>query len=179
MDKSNFWNHIESSKNESGGDIDRQVEILGERLGSLPTEEIVSFNTIFNEFYFQSNTWNLWAAAYIINEGCSDDWFDYFRAGLISQGEAVFTEATRNPENLVNYITFENGDLSGESQWAAGVEEIMYVARDAYEAVTGTDEIPSALPQQTSTTGEHWEEENVELVLPKLAEFCRRERADL
>ena len=118
----------------------------------------------------------MWAAAYIINEGCSDDWFDYFRAGLISQGEKIFTDVINNPENLVNYITFEDGDLSDESQWAAGVEELMYVAREAYENITGTDEMPSVLPQNTSTTGEKWEEDEVESVLPKLAEHCRRGR---
>lgn len=174
MNKSDFWNYIETSKSESSGDYDRQLEILGEKLGKLTADEIISFNSIFNEFYFQSNTRQLWAAAYIINGGCSDDGFDYFRAGLISQGERVFTDAVSNPENLVNVIKFEDGDLSPESHWATGFEEFMYVARKAYETAAGTDEIPSVLPEHTDTTGEEWDEDNVELVLPKLAEYCQR-----
>jgi hypothetical protein len=36
---------------------------------------------------------SLWAAAYVINGGCSDDGFDYFRAWLMLQGQGTFGQA--------------------------------------------------------------------------------------
>ena len=33
---------------------------------------------------------SLWAAAYILMDGCSDDTFDYFRGWLIAQGKETF-----------------------------------------------------------------------------------------
>src|ERR1044072_8226942 len=115
MDNENFWQIIDASKSESLGDTDAQLEILRERLEKLSPDEIAAFDKIFTEFYFQSYNWKLWAAAYLINGGCSDDGFDYFRAGLILQGEKVFKEALSDPESLVHVINFEDSDLDGNS----------------------------------------------------------------
>ena len=113
--------------------MDTQLEILQTKLELLSPDEIISFNDIFDQFYWQSYDWKLWAEAYLINGGCSADSLDYFRAGLISQGEAVFKNAISNPEYLINLIDFENGDLAENSEWATGFEEIMYVPYEVYE----------------------------------------------
>ncbi|MFC9245678.1 DUF4240 domain-containing protein [Streptomyces sp. NPDC057136] len=42
----------------------------------------------------------LWAAAYVINGGCSDDGFDYFRGWLIAQGREVFERTAADPDAL-------------------------------------------------------------------------------
>jgi hypothetical protein len=44
--------------------------------------------------------WDLWAAAAIIMEGCSESGFEEFRAWLIAQGRGVFEGALRDPETL-------------------------------------------------------------------------------
>ena len=44
----------------------------------------------------------LWAAAYVINGGCSDDGFDYFRGWLIVQGRQVFERAVADPDALAD-----------------------------------------------------------------------------
>ena len=171
MNEEKFWQLIENSKTESGGETDAQLEILREQLENLSPEEIVSFERIFDKFYWQSYDWKLWAAAYLIDGGCSDDGFDYFRAGLILQGKKVFDAALADPESLVDVINFEDGDLSEDSDWAAGVEEFLYLPSEVYEEKTG-EEIPreSSAPQNPS--GERWEEEAVEELLPKLAKHC-------
>src|SRR6185369_16820881 len=121
MNKEKFWRIIEESKSDSLGDTDAQLEILRENLETLSPDEIIAFDKIFTEFYFQSYDWKLWAADYLINGGCSDDGFDYFRAGLILQGEKVFNEALSDPESLIHVINFEDGDLAEDSEWATGV----------------------------------------------------------
>ena len=42
----------------------------------------------------------LWAAAYVINGGCSDDGFDYCRGWLILQGREVFEHVVADPRTL-------------------------------------------------------------------------------
>ena len=44
--------------------------------------------------------WDLWGAAYLINGGCSDDGFEYFRRWLVLQGRDVFQAAVSNPDTL-------------------------------------------------------------------------------
>lgn len=48
-----------------------------------------------------SYTSRLWAAAYIIMGGCSDDSFDYFRGWLLFQGKEVYEACIEDPELLI------------------------------------------------------------------------------
>ncbi len=172
MNEENFWQIIKLSKSESKGETNAQLEILRENLESLSADEIVSFDKIFTKFYWQSYDWKLWAAAYIINGGCSDDGFDYFRSGLILQGEKVFTNALANPESLIDVINFKDGDLAEDSDWTAGVEEFLCLPSEIYEEKTG-EEIPheiSSSPREPS--GENWDEDEAEKLLPNLTKYC-------
>ncbi|MER6678573.1 DUF4240 domain-containing protein [Streptomyces sp. NPDC000983] len=45
----------------------------------------------------------LWAAAYQINGGCSDDGFDYLRGWLITQGRTTFEQAIHDPDSLTDH----------------------------------------------------------------------------
>src|SRR5687768_16332917 len=100
MDQSQFWRLIEAAKTEARGDTDAQLAILAKKLAALPAEEIVQFDAIFHEMMALSYRWDLWGAAYVLNGGCSDDGFDYFRGWLIAQGESVFQKALEDPESL-------------------------------------------------------------------------------
>jgi hypothetical protein len=171
MNEQEFWKLIENSKTGSGGDTETQLEIFHERLENLSPEEIISFERIFDKFYRHSYDWKLWAAAYLINGGCSDDGFDYFRAGLILQGEKIFAEALADPESLAAVIIFADGDLAEDSYWAAGVEEILYLPSEVYEEKTGA-ELPREISAPREPSGESWEEEDVEKLLPRLAKHC-------
>lgn len=48
-----------------------------------------------------SYTSRLWAAAYIIMGGCSDDTFDYFRGWLLYQGKETYEACIEDPERLI------------------------------------------------------------------------------
>ena len=174
MNENNFWQIIKESKSESKGDTNAQLEILREKLESLSANEIVLFDKIFTKYYWQSYDWKLWAAAYIINDGCSDDWFDYFRSGLILQGEKVFADALANPESLIDVINFKDGDLAKDSDWAAGVEEFHYLPSEIYEEKTG-EEFPRECSSPREPSGETWEEDEVNELLPDLAKHRKEE----
>jgi hypothetical protein len=163
MDRSEFWKLIEETRAASQGDCEQLVELLQRRLQALPAEQIVRFKVILDELMAESYTWELWAAGYLINGGCSDDGFDYFRAWLIAQGEAIFTSALKDPETLADY--------PDEFPEEVDCESLMYAPVYAYKEKTGRD-LFADMPRRSwprEPTGKRWEEEEVESVLPRLA----------
>ena len=84
-----FWDHIRATKRK---DPDAHQERLVKRLAKLPVDDILDFGNWWWIVRCEAYSWNLWGAAYIINGGCSDDGFDYFRGWLILQGRDVFPE---------------------------------------------------------------------------------------
>jgi hypothetical protein len=80
-----------------------QVEQLRRLLSQMPVEEVQAFAEHFSarmdEAYSPPEE-GLWAVAFDIGGGCSEDGFDDFRAWLISMGHEVYQEAVRNPESV-------------------------------------------------------------------------------
>ncbi|MEK1832316.1 DUF4240 domain-containing protein [Priestia megaterium] len=66
-------------------DVDEQMEWLRSTLAKRSEKDIFRFDQLLNQHFDQSYTSSLWAAAYIVMGGCSDDCFDYFRAWLLYQ----------------------------------------------------------------------------------------------
>lgn len=139
-----FWRVIESARRATGAEADGEefAETLAERLGSLAPEQIESFARDLSKRLDEANTWDLWAAAYVMNGGCSDDGFLYFRAWLIAQGRKVFERAVADPDSLagarLRYC--EEGEYE--------LEDLLEVPARAYEHATGT-----AMPQSPQPTG--------------------------
>src|SRR5207244_5250545 len=100
-------------------------------------DDIVEFDRLFREYWARAYTWDLWAAAYIIGGGCSDDGFMDFRGWLISKGEKVFENALKDPESLVHVVNEDDEDCQYEG--------FQYVASQAWENKTGKsmDDLPS------------------------------------
>jgi hypothetical protein len=159
MDEPTFWRLIEAAQAESGGDGDEQAARLQEKLEALPADEIIAFDTLLDEIVARAYRNDLWAAAYVINGGCSDDCFEYFRGWLIAQGERVFNDALRDPEETLLTAAGE-GDIENEA--------ILYAAYGAYEAKTG-QEMPFRMRPQPALAGEAWDEETVDTLYPRLA----------
>ena len=70
MNESAFWSLIDDTRSESDDDLERQAELLTDPLAG---QQIVEFARIWREKSVAAYNWNLWAAAYVINGGCSDD----------------------------------------------------------------------------------------------------------
>ena len=73
----------------------------------------------------------MWCAGYIMNGGCSDDGFEYFRCWVISRGRDTFYNAKTNPDYLVKEVVEGTDFYDFESFW--------YVALEAFKRKTGKD----------------------------------------
>lgn len=167
MTHQQFWNLIEKSKRGSEGEPDLQAENLTALLAKLDEDEIVDFERVFGHYHTLSYTSELWAAAYIVNDGCSDDGFDYFRAWLIGKGEKIFKTVLENPEMLRKYVSIDQAEDGLEN------ESLMYASAEAYEEKTGKsqEEFFEKIGQEKSLPEIEisWTEENVHSLFPKLS----------
>jgi len=97
-------------------------------LEAMSAEKIKAFDDHFNRLHAQSYSLKLWGAAYIINGGCSDDGFEYFRSWLIGKGRDIFEAALANPDSLAT-----------EAEEDMECEELKCLAGEVYEKVTGNE----------------------------------------
>jgi hypothetical protein len=125
MTRREFWEHIDKSRRK---DSDAHAERLVRRLAKLPEREVLDFCHLWDEALDAAYTWNLWAAGYVINAGCSDDGFEYFRGWLVLQGRKVYEAALKDPDSLAAVIDPEEEftEFEGRPGW------------DAWFAATGT-----------------------------------------
>jgi hypothetical protein len=160
MEISEFWHLIERSRG-GCGDCEQQAESLIELLAKIKAKEIVDFRRHFTERLNEACRWDLWGVAYLINGGCSDDGFEYFRSWLIGQGRDYFEAALRNPESAADRVK------PGEE---AECEDLLYAAATAYEHLTGEDEMPrNAVPKPAGPAGNPWKEDDLEALYPQVA----------
>lgn len=140
-ERGTFWRLMHLSRNGSEGDPYMQLDNLRQRLMKLPEEELRSFDKVFWELMNESFRADLWGAAYVIKEGCSDDGFDYFRAWLIMQGEQAFTEALRDPDSLA-----PRARRAQEAGSEFEFEDILSVAGAIHEEKTGRSDFYQGQP---------------------------------
>lgn len=154
-----FWNLIEKIHRDSRGDMDKKCTLLETELRRLPLEEVVSFGAHFDAFHDRAYSWELWAAAYIINGGCSDDSFSDFRSTLISMGRQAYEAALADPESLAA-IDYDDGEACYEGfEYAA-------ILMDMGKGQT----FPRAQPMPDEPSGTEWDEDELAELYPKLAE---------
>jgi hypothetical protein len=128
---------IEQARTDVGGaDPEVVAERAVEMLAVLPPEQIAAAAQTLLDLMADSYRGDLWAAAYLINGGCSDGGVEYFRGWLITQGREVFERAVADPDSLagvpaVQATATETGNLE--------CEEALGIARDAYLKATGRD----------------------------------------
>ena len=113
MNEENFWGLIEYSKDLSVNK-EEQLNLLVEIFSERSILEVAEFDSFIFFFLNKSYTSQLWAIAYYLNNGCSDDSFEYYRGWLISEGEKKFTILTGNPELIVKY--FSKKEINGFSE---------------------------------------------------------------
>jgi hypothetical protein len=164
MDKDTFWKMVDQSRRGTK-DVDEQMERLFALVRELDPPEILEFDRCFLECVKDAFRGDLWAAAYIINGGCSDDGFDYFLGWLIALGRINYETALGNPERAGDCV--EPGDF-------AECGKIWSVAARAYEDKTGKTDFYETAPKVYRTLiGELFEEDKVEALYPELAERFR------
>lgn len=141
MDKQQFWKLIEDARAQEpdpapGDAVSRSPSAL---LAARPAQEIVGAQQVLWDLMADSYRRPLWAAAYVINGGCSDDGFEYFRGWLIAQGRKVFERVVADPEALADLPAVRAAAAEGID---LDCEETLSIAWDAHETATG-EKLPS------------------------------------
>lgn len=159
MNTDQFWSLIESARaiNPSCSGL---AQRLKEYFVEMPADEINSFQQELWQRLDESYRWDLWAVAYIIDGGCSDDGFEYFRGWLISQGRQYFEAALADPRRAADRAQPD----------AIYCEDILYVAGIAHKAKTGQHPSRARGRQQSSPAGTPWEENKLQELYPELYE---------
>jgi hypothetical protein len=125
-----FWRLIDETRRAAGNETAEQSHLLQERLTHLSAAAIVAFERTRQRLDRQAYRWDLWGAANMIEDGCSDDCFRDFRAYVISLGHGPYERALRNPDSLASVAQdAESGDWENADD----------VAPDAYASVAGND----------------------------------------
>ncbi|MEZ6042965.1 MAG: DUF4240 domain-containing protein [Planctomycetaceae bacterium] len=104
MTEEQFWSLIQASHDVAKGQVQRQELSLRKALVRLSAEQIVEFDHWFQHFVCRAYRWDLWGAAFVICDGCSDDGFLDFRHWLVAQGQSIYAKALNNPESLASAI---------------------------------------------------------------------------
>jgi hypothetical protein len=156
-----FWSIVEKVHHTSQGDMDKKCELLEAELRRLPLEEVRSFHTHFYECEDRAYSWELWAAAFIIGGGCSDDAFSDFRSTLISMGRQTYERALADPQSLA--------DLNYDAE-IAHYEGYQYVPTTVETDLGGGQRFQRVPAHPTEPSGTPWDENKVAELYPKLAE---------
>ena len=165
MDEEQFWAIIEAGGRRALADPERQLAAVRKRLSKLPPEEVREFHRLFNRKLADAYTWDLWGAAYLINGGCSDDGFYYFRAWLISRGRAVYEAAVANPDSLAGLTDPERDDYEFEDLW--------YVTQYVYKELTGEEMPPVDFRWPAKPRRRRWDFDDDAQVSRRLPELAK------
>lgn len=165
MDRDRFWEIVESAR-ALAEDAEGVPAALIEMLHGWPLAELVAFHEVQEELFERdAYQWDLWAAAYVVNGGASDDGFDYFLGWLMAQGRMRWEATLADPDSLADVVDVHTGDLDGE--------EMLSVAQLATE---DEEAFWAALPDKGETlpagpAGEHFDfqdRERMRRLLPRL-----------
>jgi len=169
MRTDDFWAVIDSATADRPGSPDEVAKQAVAELATRGPDEIVAWGRHLDKVMGASGQEDLWAAAYLINGGCSDDGFDHFRGWLIANGREVLARAVREPDTLADLPSVQAAASTGAVFEA---EEVLEIAGRAYQEATGEE-----LPPGDASTGRPdaamlWDfddEEEMQRRLPRLA----------
>ncbi len=173
MDENQFWNLVDASLKNTSSEAEQEAYLI-KTLKSLSLEEIIGFRLKTDKLLTDSYNSELWCAGYLLNGGCSDDGFEYFRNWIISRGKKVFVSALANPDILV--IEIKEAHQSFEFEF----ENFWYVALDAFEQKTNK-ELYDFIDYENFTTREgnyppinfNWQDdkpETMKIICPQIFE---------
>jgi hypothetical protein len=179
VDARQFWNLIEAARRRVADPADGEaiVALAAFELSHFPREEIVAADRILTALMAASYRKSLWAAAYVITGGCSDDGFEYFRGWLIAQGREVFERSVADPDSLADLPVL---GPAGPAQWGVW-EQVLYIPLWAHKWATGevlpTDAYSVEYPELEADPGFDLFDNRTEMErrLPRLTSLCWRD----
>lgn len=175
LDEEKFWSIVERSVKGTRHQ-DAQEAFLIREIEKLTLAEMIGFRLRTDKLLYDTYRSDLWCAGYLMNGGCSDDGFEYFRCWIISRGRAAYEKAKADPDSLIGEAV--------EGAEGYEFESFRYVAVEAFEHRTGKN-LNDYIDFEKFTTREGhyppmeftWKEEEPEsmkTICPKLfAKFWR------
>ena len=170
MRTDDFWAVIDratADRPDSPGEVAKRA--VAELAASDP-EEIVAWGRHLDKVLAASGKEDLWAAAYLINGGCSEEGFDNFRGWLIATGREVLARAVHEPDSLAELAAVRAASATGAVFEA---EEVLSIADDAYGQATGSGlPPPGEVIRTRPDAAELWDfddEDEMARRLPRLA----------
>ncbi|HUQ57217.1 DUF4240 domain-containing protein [Lentzea sp.] len=136
MDSNTFWKLIADARASvtDPSDAEAVASAATDLLAAMPPAEIVAAQQVLWDLLAASYRNPLWAAAYIINGGCSDDGFDYFRGWLLTQGSEVYHSALADPDSLADLPAVV---AAAEAEADIEGEDALSIAWNAHLKATG------------------------------------------
>ena len=159
MNETRFWGLIMEARTGTKNNYKAQISNLKRLLFTLEPYEIEQFDNRFMAMMDVAYDTRLWAAASVINGGCSEDCFDFFRQYLIAQGKEKFYATLNDPESCSTWIKSET-----QEDW----DGLLYVASQIYRMKTAK-EIPASYQPEFELKGEPFDESSAMKQYPKLA----------
>jgi hypothetical protein len=173
VDTQQFWTLIEDARGQVPDPADGEavVSCASAFLAAHPREVIVAAQQVLWSLMAASYRNPLWAAAYVINGGCSDDGFDYFRGWLIAQGREVFEHIVADPDALADLPVIRVAAADGNEM---ACEEALSIAWNAHLTATGEQLPAGAFTIQYPELDPAWgfdfdDQTEMERRLPRLA----------
>jgi len=99
MDLATFWAQVEASIDPASSVL-KQQEYFDLQLKKLSLEDFSDFLRAYWTFHRKAYRNDLWAVAYVVMGGCSDNCFTDFRTWLVMRGQAVYQCALQRPDSL-------------------------------------------------------------------------------
>ncbi|MFE9125090.1 DUF4240 domain-containing protein [Streptomyces sp. NPDC007148] len=132
MDTEAFWRVLDVAKD---GDKPLDVAVV-DHLSALSPGEILAFEYQFSRLRKAVYRWDVWAAAYLIASGCSDDRFSDFTAGVVALGHEWYEQVAAHPDTLAEHPAVRTAAAVGD-QDVIFDEDFNFVSSTAYERLTG------------------------------------------
>jgi len=131
LDEDIFWSIIAASLQQTDNQQEQEAFLIQE-ISKLTPKQMVGFRLTTDKLLYDTYNSKMWCAGYIMNGGCSDDGFEYFRNWVISRGKEVYLKAKENPDSLISQKDNAEDDMFDfESFW--------YVSLEAFEQKTGEE----------------------------------------
>lgn len=134
VDASKFWGIIATARTPSGPGKPFGQALTG-HLATFNEQDILPYHDRFDQLHAALYRWDLWAAAYLIGGGCSDDAFIDFRARIIAQGRDWHEKVTASPDNLADHLAVA-GAANPSGMSILFDEMANYAAPRAFKRVT-------------------------------------------
>lgn len=130
LNEDKFWEIVAQSLENANDEYEQEQKLI-EEISKLSPKEMIGFRLRTDKLLHDTYNPEMWCAGYVMNGGCSDDGFEYFRNWVISRGKATYYQAKDNPDSLINELTDSMDEYEFENFW--------YVALEAFKLKTGKE----------------------------------------